>query len=89
MLYILNHLQPSEILEADEQKDSEMTFLEGRSESCSSATPELSKAPPVTCLTQRAALLKSMLNFLKKAINNENNNDVRHLMEGWLFILFL
>lgn len=38
-----------------------------------------------TCLPQRAALIKSMLNFLKKAIQDPMFNDsIRHIMEGTL-----
>lgn len=38
-----------------------------------------------TCLPQRAALLKSMLNFLKKAIQDPTFSDsIRHIMEGTL-----
>lgn len=38
-----------------------------------------------TCLPQRAALLKSMLNFLKKALQDTMFADnVRHVMEGIL-----
>ena len=38
-----------------------------------------------TCLPQRAALLKSMLNFLKKAIQDSAFSDsIRHVMEGSL-----
>ncbi len=38
-----------------------------------------------TCLPQRAALLKSMLNFLKKAIQDSAFSDsIRHIMEGTL-----
>lgn len=38
-----------------------------------------------TCLPQRAALLKSMLNFLKKALQDSTFSDsIRHLMEGTL-----
>ncbi|XP_043484818.1 E3 ubiquitin-protein ligase HUWE1 isoform X4 [Leptopilina heterotoma] len=38
-----------------------------------------------TCLPQRAALLKSMLNFLKKAIQDPTFSDsIRHVMEGTL-----
>lgn len=38
-----------------------------------------------TCLLQRAALLKSMLNFLKKAIQDPAFSDsIRHVMEGTL-----
>lgn len=37
------------------------------------------------CLPQRAALLKSMLNFLKKAIQDSTFSDsIRHVMEGSL-----
>ena len=39
----------------------------------------------VTCLPQRAALLKSMLNFLKKAIQDTSFSDsIRHVMDGSL-----
>ncbi|XP_069142505.1 E3 ubiquitin-protein ligase HUWE1-like isoform X2 [Argopecten irradians] len=44
-------------------------------------------APPngVQCFPQRAALLKSMLNFLKKAIPDSSfSESIRHLMEGSL-----
>jgi len=38
-----------------------------------------------TCLPQRAALLKSMLNFLKKVIQDPAFSDgIRHIMEGSL-----
>lgn len=38
-----------------------------------------------TCLPQRSALLKSMLNFLKKAIQDTTFSDsIRHVMEGTL-----
>lgn len=38
-----------------------------------------------TCLPQQAALLKSMLNFLKKAIQDPTFSDsIRHVMEGTL-----
>jgi len=41
--------------------------------------------PGLTCLPQRAALLKSMLNFLKKAIQDPAFSDsIRHVMEGSL-----
>lgn len=37
------------------------------------------------CYTQRAALLKSMLNFLKKAVQDSTFSDcIRHLMDGSL-----
>lgn len=39
--------------------------------------------PDVQCYAQRAALLKSMLNFLKKAIQDSAFSDsIRHLMDG-------
>ena len=39
----------------------------------------------LTCLPQRAALLKSMLNFLKKAIQDQALSDsIRHVMDGSL-----
>lgn len=39
----------------------------------------------LTCYTQRAALLKSMLNFLKKAVQDATFSDcIRHLMDGSL-----
>lgn len=51
--------------------------------STSSKTNELSGNR--TCLPQRAALLKSMLNFLKKAIQDVAFSDsIRHIMEGTL-----
>ncbi|NWU01324.1 HUWE1 ligase, partial [Urocynchramus pylzowi] len=46
----------------------------------------LSVSPPgVQCIPQRAALLKSMLNFLKKAIQDPAFSDgIRHVMDGSL-----
>eukprot|EP00095_Tigriopus_kingsejongensis_P000123 maker-scaffold450_size166944-snap-gene-0.20 protein:Tk00123 transcript:maker-scaffold450_size166944-snap-gene-0.20-mRNA-1 annotation:"hypothetical protein DAPPUDRAFT_313219" len=39
--------------------------------------------PGVSCLPQRSALLKSMLNFLKKAIQDPAFSDsIRHVMDG-------
>ena len=39
--------------------------------------------PGVQCLPQRAALLKSMLTFLKKAIPDPAFSDsIRHVMDG-------
>ncbi|XP_017695595.1 PREDICTED: E3 ubiquitin-protein ligase HUWE1-like, partial [Lepidothrix coronata] len=49
----------------------------------SSATP--SPRGGVQCIPQRAALLKSMLNFLKKAIQDPAFSDgIRHVMDGSL-----
>lgn len=52
----------------------------------SGALPDYSAARTgKTCLPQRAALLKSMLNFLKKAIQDPAFSDsIRHVMEGSL-----
>lgn len=52
----------------------------------SSTLPDYSAARTgKTCLPQRAALLKSMLNFLKKAIQDPAFSDsIRHVMEGSL-----
>lgn len=45
----------------------------------------LEPIPGRACLPQRAALLKSMLNFLKKAIQDTTFSDsIRHVMEGSL-----
>uniref|UniRef100_A0A452VCY4 E3 ubiquitin-protein ligase HUWE1 n=1 Tax=Ursus maritimus TaxID=29073 RepID=A0A452VCY4_URSMA len=45
----------------------------------------LSPLPGVQCIPQRAALLKSMLNFLKKAIQDPAFSDgIRHVMDGSL-----
>ncbi|XP_076304373.1 LOW QUALITY PROTEIN: HECT, UBA and WWE domain containing E3 ubiquitin protein ligase 1 [Tachypleus tridentatus] len=46
---------------------------------------ELEPRRGVQCFPQRAALLKSMLNFLKKAIQDPSFSDsIRHLMDGSL-----
>ncbi|NXM42467.1 HUWE1 ligase, partial [Gymnorhina tibicen] len=49
--------------------------------------PSVCPPPPpgVQCIPQRAALLKSMLNFLKKAIQDPAFSDgIRHVMDGSL-----
>ena len=48
--------------------------------------PDYSEAKTgLSCLPQRAALIKSMLNFLKKAIQEPGfSESMRHLMEGSL-----
>lgn len=50
------------------------------------AQPDYSEAKTgLSCLPQRAALIKSMLNFLKKAIQEPGfSESMRHLMEGSL-----
>ena len=52
----------------------------------SNSKPDYSGAKTnLSCLTQRAALLKSMLNFLKKAIQDPTFGDsMRHLMDASL-----
>ncbi|XP_037368255.1 E3 ubiquitin-protein ligase HUWE1 isoform X7 [Talpa occidentalis] len=57
--------------------------------SCSSSSANISSGagprPGVQCIPQRAALLKSMLNFLKKAIQDPAFSDgIRHVMDGSL-----
>ncbi|EFA10984.1 E3 ubiquitin-protein ligase HUWE1 [Tribolium castaneum] len=76
----------------------DQTFLEEGAAGPSTEAPENSSEPTKlvdleyhsenvgkTCLPQRAALLKSMLNFLKKALQDSTFSDnIRHLMEGTL-----
>uniref|UniRef100_A0A6G1SLG6 E3 ubiquitin-protein ligase HUWE1 n=1 Tax=Aceria tosichella TaxID=561515 RepID=A0A6G1SLG6_9ACAR len=74
--------------------NSEMNNDESQSSSTSvqHAAPQHSRAQQnpsaprdIQCYTQRAALLKSMLNFLKKAIQDSTFSDcIRHLMDGSL-----
>uniref|UniRef100_A0A8C7VMP4 E3 ubiquitin-protein ligase HUWE1 n=1 Tax=Oncorhynchus mykiss TaxID=8022 RepID=A0A8C7VMP4_ONCMY len=48
-------------------------------------SPMCSLPPGLQCIPQRAALLKSMLNFLKKAIQDPAFSDgIRHVMDGSL-----
>lgn len=68
---------------------SETTLTGSQVASCSKFSgtlPDYSAARTgKTCLPQRAALLKSMLNFLKKAIQDPAFSDsIRHVMEGSL-----
>jgi len=69
---------------------SETALISSQVASCSKssggALPDYSAARTgKTCLPQRAALLKSMLNFLKKAIQDPAFSDsIRHVMEGSL-----
>ncbi|XP_034505510.1 E3 ubiquitin-protein ligase HUWE1 isoform X10 [Ailuropoda melanoleuca] len=64
--------------------------VELRASSSSSSTSISSGSGPgprpgVQCIPQRAALLKSMLNFLKKAIQDPAFSDgIRHVMDGSL-----
>lgn len=51
----------------------------------SDPAPPPAGCPELTCLPQRSALLKSQLNFLKKAIQDPSfSESIRHLMEGSL-----
>ncbi|XP_036889651.1 E3 ubiquitin-protein ligase HUWE1 isoform X9 [Sturnira hondurensis] len=59
--------------------------VELRSTSSSSSNICPGPRPGVQCIPQRAALLKSMLNFLKKAIQDPAFSDgIRHVMDGSL-----
>jgi E3 ubiquitin-protein ligase HUWE1 len=75
--------------------DDDICMMPSTSGSMSTSTQSLGKtittndpmaaASGKTCLPQRAALLKSMLNFLKKAIQDIAFSDsIRHIMEGTL-----
>uniref|UniRef100_A0A8C7E766 E3 ubiquitin-protein ligase HUWE1 n=1 Tax=Naja naja TaxID=35670 RepID=A0A8C7E766_NAJNA len=53
--------------------------------STSGETSSSSSSNSIQCIPQRAALLKSMLNFLKKAIQDPAFSDgIRHVMDGSL-----
>lgn len=69
-----------------QEAESEMEVDANMGASSSSAAQTLTEPlPGVTCLPQRAALLKSMLNFLKKAIQDSSFSDsIRHVMDGSL-----
>ncbi|XP_054421700.1 E3 ubiquitin-protein ligase HUWE1 isoform X8 [Pteronotus mesoamericanus] len=59
--------------------------VELRATSSSSSAICPGPRPGVQCIPQRAALLKSMLNFLKKAIQDPAFSDgIRHVMDGSL-----
>ena len=70
------------------ESESESMDVDPSSASTSSSHPVPYATEPVagvTCLPQRAALLKSMLNFLKKAIQDSSFSDsIRHVMDGSL-----
>lgn len=87
-------LTDDEIEQDDDEITSESDFILRYSTSSSScdessaaaviASPAIPKIIKL-CLPQRAALLKSMLNFLKKAIQDSSFSDsIRHVMEGAL-----
>lgn len=76
----------------DEREESSNPMEFSEDENMSSKADEKNEQPDYsaaktgkTCLPQRAALLKSMLNFLKKAIQDPAFSDsIRHVMEGTL-----
>ncbi|KAG7210750.1 hypothetical protein KM043_012246 [Ampulex compressa] len=77
----------------DEREESSNPMEFSEDENMSSKADEKNEQMPdfsaaktgKTCLPQRAALLKSMLNFLKKAIQDPAFSDsIRHVMEGTL-----
>lgn len=72
----------------DEQQSSETVIQLGSSlQQTKSDSQPITVSPPkdIQCYTQRAALLKSMLNFLKKAVQDSTFSDcIRHLMDGSL-----
>ena len=78
------------LLEAQKQADLELQGEKSTSDmeidgENSQESPLSAPIPGVTCLPQRAALLKSMLNFLKKAIQDPAVSDsIRHVMDGSL-----
>lgn len=77
--------QPMEVDGQDVQQRQDEE-AEQQAKPSTSAEPYLTAPKPgVTCLPQRAALLKSMLNFLKKAIQDPAFSDsIRHVMDGSL-----
>lgn len=77
----------------DEREESSNPMELSEDENMSSKTDEKNEQQPdysaaktgKICLPQRGALLKSMLNFLKKAIQDPAFSDsIRHVMEGTL-----
>lgn len=81
--------QSQQSIDGTEETENEMDVdpNSGSGLSTSIVQPEPLTEPlaGVTCLPQRAALLKSMLNFLKKAIQDTSFSDsIRHVMDGSL-----
>ena len=80
--------QPMEVDGPDDQQQYQEEKEEQQVKPSTSAVEEpylTAPKPGVTCLPQRAALLKSMLNFLKKAIQDPAFSDsIRHVMDGSL-----
>lgn len=73
----------SQALEDGTQESESEMEVDTTIPSSSSALALTEPVSGVTCLPQRAALLKSMLNFLKKAIQDSSFSDsIRHVMDG-------
>ena len=83
--------------EGEAREDAETSPMDTETEGGSDPQPSTSSTaalvqdysaavkPGLSCLPQRAALIKSMLNFLKKAIQEPGfSESMRHLMEGSL-----
>lgn len=67
--------------------DNQPTNLSNQPQTSNQQVSTQPTTPPkdIQCYTQRAALLKSMLNFLKKAVQDSTFSDcIRHLMDGSL-----
>ncbi|XP_039707387.1 E3 ubiquitin-protein ligase HUWE1 [Pteropus medius] len=74
---------PGSSIPVDHRLDVELRASSTSSSSSTSLCP--GPRPGVQCIPQRAALLKSMLNFLKKAIQDPAFSDgIRHVMDGSL-----
>ena len=80
----------NETFDEREETSNPMEFLEDENLTKTEEKPEqqpdyFAVKTGKTCLPQRAALLKSMLNFLKKTIQDPTFSDsIRHVMEGTL-----
>jgi E3 ubiquitin-protein ligase HUWE1 len=82
---ILMSASSTNIMSTSMQSDSASAGTTAAAGSSSSKLGEAMIVTNRTCLPQRAALLKSMLNFLKKAIQDIAFSDsIRHIMEGTL-----
>lgn len=76
--------EPEKATETPMEVDSPKPSSSGVTGSLASTTTT-SPCKDIQCYAQRAALLKSMLNFLKKAIQDSAFSDsIRHLMDGSL-----
>nr|XP_026689880.1 E3 ubiquitin-protein ligase HUWE1-like [Ciona intestinalis] len=72
-----------DVMEIDGVKEEPSTSTEMETEE--SDKPKEDFKPGAQCLPQRAALFKSVLNFLKKAISDQAfGGQVRHMMDGTL-----